>query len=425
MLTSFSRNVHIVCAPGYSKFRFLSTVLGIETSCDDTGAAVVTDQRMVLGEALASQTAISVNNGGVVPPIAQKLHAENIAATVSTAMRNSGLSFKDLDAIAVTVKPGMALSLKIGVTYAKELATKYKLPIIPIHHMEAHALTALLTDKNLTFPFLAMLVSGGHSLLALTKSVDEFLLLGTSLDMSPGDCLDKIARRLKLSTLNGGEFSQIPGGMAIELMAQTSTSPSTYPIPTPRSVSRDCDFSFSGIRSAAERLIANLEKDIQCSPLPTDVIASICSACQTSVTKLFCRRVQRAIEYCVRNSLLPSSVQIPESTWPRPKIREVTDPSAAALVLSGGVASNQFVRSGLTKVAAYYGMRFTAPPPRLCTDNGVMIAWNGALLHSQGKRIEHNPSLIDFSPRAPLGKSLREDVAAANIRIKPIQATRA
>ncbi|VDL21996.1 unnamed protein product [Hymenolepis diminuta] len=381
MLFSYSVVARVICATRHFKFRSFSTILGIETSCDDTGAAVVNDQR----------------NGGVVPPIAQKLHAENIASTVLTAMRNSSLSFRDLDAIAVTVKPGMALSLKIGVVYAKNLATKYKLPIIPIHHMEAHALTALLTDKNLTFPFLVLLVSGGHSLLALAKSVDEFLLLGTSLDMSPGDCLDKIARRLKLSTLNDGEFNQIPGGMAIELMAQTSSNPTAYPMPTPRSVSRDCDFSFSGIRSAAERLIANLEKEMQCSPLPTDVIASICAACQTSVTRLFCRRVQRAIAYCVHNSLLPSSVQIPEPTWSRPEIREVTDLSAPALVISGGVASNHFMRSELAKVAAYYGMRFTAPPPRLCTDNGVMIAW------------------------APLGKDIRAEVAAANIRIKPLQ----
>ncbi|KAM3185264.1 hypothetical protein ACTXT7_006730 [Hymenolepis weldensis] len=413
MLFSYSSISRVICATRCSKFRSLSTILGIETSCDDTGVAVVNDQRLVLGEAIASQTATSVKNGGVVPPIAQKLHAENIATTVSTAMSNSSLSFGDLDAIAVTVKPGMALSLKIGVVYAKNLAIKYKLPIIPIHHMEAHALTALLTDKN-----------GGHSLLALAKSVDEFLLLGTSLDMSPGDCLDKIARRLKLSTLNDGEFNQIPGGMAIELMAQTSSNPTAYPMPTPRSVSRDCDFSFSGIRSAAERLIANLEKEMQCSPLPTDVIASICAACQTSVTRSFCRRVQRAIVYCVHNSLLPSSVQIPERTWSRPEIREVTDLSAPALVVSGGVASNHFMRSELSRVAAYYGMRFTAPPPRLCTDNGVMIAWNGALLHSQGKRIEYNPGLIDFSPRAPLGRDIRAEVAAANIRIKPLQVGR-
>uniref|UniRef100_A0A0R3WQJ2 N(6)-L-threonylcarbamoyladenine synthase n=1 Tax=Hydatigena taeniaeformis TaxID=6205 RepID=A0A0R3WQJ2_HYDTA len=374
--------------------------LGIETSCDDTGVAVVNGKRTILGESLASQTPTSVKMGGVIPPLAQKLHVENIGGTVLTAIEMSGVSWDDLDAIAVTVKPGMALSLKIGVTYAKQLAVKHNLPIIPVHHMEAHALTAMLTDESLTFPFLALLVSGGHSLLALAKDVDEFLLLGTSLDMSPGDCLDKIARRLHLATLNNAMYSQIPGGMAIELMARTSCRSGVYPMPTPRSTVRDCDFSFSGIRSAADRLIARLEKEQVDGILPVGVIASICASCQTAVTRLFCRRVQRAIEFCVLNSLLPSSV------------------------VSGGVASNLFIRSELTKVAAHYGMRLVAPPPRLCTDNGVMVAWNGVLLHSRGKRIEHDPSVIDFSPRAPLGKDIRTLVANANIQIKPLQLAR-
>ncbi|VDK40228.1 unnamed protein product [Taenia asiatica] len=389
MLANFSfswLSVRLFGFPNPVASRPLSTILGIETSCDDTGAAVVNNKRMVLGESLASQTPTSIKMGGVVPPIAQKLHVENIEETVSTAMKKSSISWDNLDAIAVTVKPGMALSLKIGVVYAKQLAVKHNLPIIPIHHMEAHALTAMLTDErykcvkltcflSLTLPFLALLVSGGHSLLTLARDIDEFLLLGTSLDMSPGDCLDKIARRLHLASLNNAMYSQIPGGMAIEMMARTSYRPEIYPMPTPRSVARDCDFSFSGIRSAADRLIARLEKEHADGVLPIDVIASICASCQTAVTRLFCRRAQRAIEYCVLNSLLPSSVQIPQTSWPTPSPPTNVDPSAPALVVSGGVASNLFIRNELTKVAAHYGMRLVAPPPRLCTDNGVMVAW--------------------------------------------------
>lgn len=407
-----------------SASRALSTILGIETSCDDTGAAVVNNQRIILGESLVSQTPTSVKMGGVVPPVAQKLHVENIGKTVSTAMEKSGISWDNLDAIAVTVKPGMALSLKIGVVHAKQLAVRHNLPIIPIHHMEAHALTAMLTDESLTLPFLALLVSGGHSLLALARDIDEFLVLGISLDMSPGDCLDKVARRLHLASLNDGIYSQIPGGMAIELMARNSCGSRAFPIPTPRSVARDCDFSFSGIRSAADRLIARLEEDQVNGVLPVDVIASICASCQNAVTRLCCRRVQRAIEYCALNSLLPSSIRIPQTAWPTPPLPTSIDPSAPALVVSGGVASNLFIRNELTKVAAHYGMRLVAPPPRLCTDNGVMVAWNGALLHSRGKRIEYDPSVIDFSPRAPLGKDIRALVAKANIQIKPLQVAR-
>ncbi|VDD75695.1 unnamed protein product [Mesocestoides corti] len=328
----------------------------------------------------------------------------------------------------------MALSLKVGVMYAKQLAVTHKLPIIPIHHMEAHALTAMLTDErlvckfndhfSLNFPYLVLLVSGGHSLLAVAKDVDDFLLLGTSLDISPGDCLDKIARRLRLSAIGNGIYSQIPGGMAVELMARTSKNPTAYPMPTPRSVNRDCDFSFSGIRSAADRLINRLEKE-NGGVISMEDIASICSSCQTAVTRLFCRRLQRAIEYCILERHLPPSVKIPASSWPTPRVPSNPDPAAAALVLSGGVASNTFMRTELAKVATHYGMRLVAPPPRLCTDNGVMIAWNGVLLHSRGKRLECDPSMIDFTPRAPLGKDIRSLVSEACIRIKPLPVARA
>uniref|UniRef100_A0A0X3QHQ3 N(6)-L-threonylcarbamoyladenine synthase n=2 Tax=Schistocephalus solidus TaxID=70667 RepID=A0A0X3QHQ3_SCHSO len=172
--------------------RHISTVLGIETSCDDTGAAVVTNSRTILGEALKSQTRMTVRFGGVLPTIASQLHAENIHHVVDAALHNSGLSWNNLSAVAVTVKPGMAFSLKVGVQFAKELTTTHGLPIIPIHHMEAHALTALLTDEGLNFPFLVLLASGGHSLLALARGLEDFLLLGTSRDISPGECLDKL-----------------------------------------------------------------------------------------------------------------------------------------------------------------------------------------------------------------------------------------
>ena len=188
-------------------------ILGIETSCDDTGVAIVDTDGNILGEALHSQLQTHLDLGGIIPVVARDLHKENIAQVVATAMQNAKLNFSDLSAIAVTVKPGMALSLLVGTAFAKDLAKTWSKPLIPIHHMEAHALTARMVEKvyihlyspyffyfqliitinfQVDFPFMVLLVSGGHCLLALVKSVDEFLCLGESNDNSPGEILDKV-----------------------------------------------------------------------------------------------------------------------------------------------------------------------------------------------------------------------------------------
>nr|VZI48136.1 unnamed protein product [Spirometra erinaceieuropaei] len=366
----------------------------------------------ILGEALESQNRTTIRFGGVLPTIASQLHAENINRVVNTALQNSGLSWKDLSAVAVTVKPGMAFSLKVGVQYAKEVTGTHGLPIIPVHHMEAHALTAMLTDESLTFPFLVLLVSGGHSLLALVRGLEDFLLLGTSLDISPGECLDKVARRLRLSWLNNGQFAECAGGQAIEILARSS--PAGIPgiqLPTPRGRDRDCDFSFSGIHVAADLLIKRLEQSNDLSaPQQLDLtqISAVCSSVQTAVTRHLCRRLQRAVEFCARERLLPVSVPSSETPAYGNTALSPEESLQPALVVSGGVGSNLFIRGALARVAHHYGMRLVAPPPRLCTDNGVMIAWNGALLHDAGLRISKDPTLVDYSPRAPLGEDVRD-----------------
>ncbi|TPP62620.1 putative tRNA threonylcarbamoyladenosine biosynthesis protein osgepl1 [Fasciola gigantica] len=182
-------------------------ILGLETSCDDTGASVISQDGIVVSEKVQSQTKFSVFFGGVLPAVARELHQRSITQLTESVMREAGLTWTNLDAVAVTVKPGMPLSLKVGVSYAKEIAQKYTLPIIPIHHMEAHALTAQLIDPGLQFPFLVLLLSGGHGLLALARGLEDFVLLGTALDASPGDVLDKVCLfrsimfRMKLSDL--------------------------------------------------------------------------------------------------------------------------------------------------------------------------------------------------------------------------------
>ncbi|KAL7064054.1 hypothetical protein AAHC03_04913 [Spirometra sp. Aus1] len=299
----------------------------------------------------------------------------------------------------------MAFSLKVGVQYAKEVTGTH----------------------GLTFPFLVLLVSGGHSLLALVRGLEDFLLLGTSLDISPGECLDKVARRLRLSWLNNGQFAECAGGQAIEILARSS--PAGIPgiqLPTPRGRDMDCDFSFSGIHVAADLLIKRLEQSNDLSaPQQLDLtqISAVCSSVQTAVTRHLCRRLQRAVEFCARERLLPVSVPSCETSAYGNTALSPEESLQPALVVSGGVGSNLFIRGALARVAHHYGMRLVAPPPRLCTDNGVMIAWNGALLHDAGLRISKDPTLVDYSPRAPLGEDVRDLVRKADIKVKPLKLT--
>ncbi|KAF5396141.1 tRNA N6-adenosine threonylcarbamoyltransferase mitochondrial [Paragonimus heterotremus] len=245
----------------------LRCILGLETSCDDTGVAVISVDGKVLNEKVASQTNLSVMLGGVLPTVARGLHEQEIRSTTNSVLFDAGISWKDIGSVAVTVKPGMPLSLKVGVAYAKELAALHKIPLIPVHHMEAHALVATLTDPELRFPYLVLLLSGGHGLLALARGLEDFLLLGTALDASPGDVLDKLARRMKLSRLGDDRLRYACGGRAIELMAAENVTDShLFDLPSPRSGDRDCDFSFTGIHLAAERVIKRLETEQRGTP---------------------------------------------------------------------------------------------------------------------------------------------------------------
>ncbi|VDP77098.1 unnamed protein product [Echinostoma caproni] len=271
---------------------------------------------------------------------------------------------------------------------------------------------------RLQFPFLVLLLSGGHGLLALARGLEDFILLGTALDASPGDILDKIARRLKLNRIQDPRLKEVSGGRAIEILAtECPGSPHLFNLPNPRSQKRDCDFSFTGIHIAAERIIDKLESenagtfyffhatDRDSKLLPRDLLASICAAIQLSFTQLICRRVQRAIEL----TTIHSDLLMQGLPWP------------TKLVVSGGVAANSYIRYGLVETAGLYGLHVVAPPPRLCTDNGVMIAWNGLLLFRDGSRITHDLSQIDFEPKAPFGIDCRALVQKANLKIKPIR----
>ncbi|PNF43359.1 putative tRNA N6-adenosine threonylcarbamoyltransferase, mitochondrial [Cryptotermes secundus] len=376
-------------------------VLGIETSCDDTGCAIVDSNGKILGEALNSQQQIHLNHGGIIPPIARDLHKQHIEHVVHDALRIASIELSDVDAIATTVKPGLPLSLVVGMNYGKHLSRTSGKPLIPVHHMEAHALTIRMVQK-VDFPFLVLLISGGHCLLAVVQAVDKFLLLGQSLDDAPGEAFDKAARRLKLRNLP--EFRTLSGGRAIELAASKSTDPQAFEFPMVMAQYRDCNFSMAGIKNCVRRHILQQEKlhGVEGDELIPDVF-NLCAGIQMAVTRHLCQRLQRGMEFVTLQNLLPRDNK--------------------TLVLSGGVACNTFIKRAMGLVCQHMGYSLAVPPPHLCTDNGIMIAWNGIERLCADIGITHDLDSVDIDSKCPLGEDWTDKVAKASIKCKWIKLT--
>ncbi|KAM4026272.1 tRNA N6-adenosine threonylcarbamoyltransferase, mitochondrial isoform 2-T3 [Anomaloglossus baeobatrachus] len=381
-----------------SLVNYQRVVLGIETSCDDTGAAVVDENGKILGEAIHSQKEVHLKTGGIIPSVAQRLHKENIDRVVNEAVRSSGISLHEVSAIATTVKPGLALSLGVGLSYSLNLVKRYSKPFIPIHHMEAHALTIRLLHQ-VEFPFLVLLISGGHCILSVANGISDFLLLGQSHDESPGEALDKVARRLSLFKL--AECSSMSGGQSIEYLAQFGEKTFINHKP-PMTHYQDCNFSFTGLRNHYNCLIKNLEdkEGIQKGAL-LRYAADIAASAQHSVAHHLVKRTQRAILFCKQERLLPFS--------------------KASLVVSGGVASNKYICKLLQNLTDDLDMSLLCPPPNLCTDNGVMIAWNGIERLRIGAGVLENTKDIRYEPRALFGKNISEQVREAAIKLPPLK----
>ncbi|XP_067005385.1 tRNA N6-adenosine threonylcarbamoyltransferase, mitochondrial isoform X2 [Anabrus simplex] len=370
-----------------------SLILGIETSCDDTGCAIVDNSGRILGEALHSQQETHLKYGGIIPPVAKNLHRKHIDRVVKDAVAAANIDVSEVDAIATTVKPGLPLSLVVGMEYGKQMCLEYDKPFIPIHHMEAHALTIRMIQE-VEFPFLVLLISGGHCLLSVVKAVDKFLLLGSSLDDAPGEAFDKVIRRLKLR--NMPEFCNMSGGAALEKAAERG-DPLAFEFPSVMTQYRDCNFSLAGLKNKARRHI--IEEEIKHEIEGDGIIPGVfdlCASFQLAVSVHLCRRVQRAMDYIELKNLLPSD--------------------SKHLVVSGGVACNGYIAHMLSVVCGKYGYELAVPPPHLCTDNGVMIAWNGMERWQAGVGIYQDFKGIDIESKCPLGEDIREDVAQASIK---------
>jgi N6-L-threonylcarbamoyladenine synthase len=314
------------------------TILGIETSCDETAAAIVTEKKDILANFVLSQQEHAAF-GGVVPEVAARAHLDHLDGLITQAMTQAGLGFKDLDGIAVTAGPGLIGGVLVGVMTAKAIAAVHGLPLSAVNHLEGHALTARLTD-DVAFPYLLLLVSGGHCQLLVVEGVGKYQRLGTTIDDAVGEAFDKTAKILGLG---------YPGGPAVEkTAAQCTDVPAAlkrFSFPKPLLGKPGCNFSFSGLKTAARRAAADAG--------PAETV-DLCCAFQETVAAILADRTRNAIlQYLALNPLTP------------------------ALVVAGGVAANMRLRSVLESLAAKHGLRFVAPPLGLCTDNAAMIAWAG------------------------------------------------
>jgi N6-L-threonylcarbamoyladenine synthase len=317
------------------------TVLGLETSCDETAAAVVRrgpDGAVeVLSSVIASQIAAHAPFGGVVPEIAARAHVESIDASAAQALRDAGVGFEGLTGVAATAGPGLVGGVMVGLSFGKAVALARGLPLVAVNHLEGHALSARLAAQ-VDYPFLLLLVSGGHCQLLSVEGVGACRRLGTTIDDAAGEAFDKIAKTLGLS---------YPGGPALEALARTGDA-SKFVLPRMLLGRKDCDFSFSGLKTAAARLAEGLETDAERADLAATVQAAI-------ATQLAERSDRAMAAYAQAHA-----------------------GQGLRFVVAGGVAANQAVRAKLQATAEAHGFSFTAPPLAYCTDNAAMIALAGA-----------------------------------------------
>jgi N6-L-threonylcarbamoyladenine synthase len=316
-------------------------VLGIETTCDETAAAVVElrpdGSGAILSSEVMSQIAEHAAYGGVVPEIAARAHVDLIDRIVRRALDHAGVKLADLDGIAAAAGPGLIGGVIVGLTTGKALALASGKPFVAVNHLEAHALTARLTD-GVEFPYLLLLVSGGHTQLIAVNGIGKYTRIGTTVDDAVGEAFDKVAKMLGLP---------YPGGPQVEREAEHG-DPRRFDFPRPMLGRKEPDFSLSGLKTAV-RLLAE-----RIAPLSQQDIADICASFQAAIVDVLVDRVRVGLGVFRAGHGYPS-----------------------ALVVAGGVAANGAIRRALTRLGTESGLRLVMPPPHLCTDNGAMIAWTG------------------------------------------------
>ncbi len=353
-------------------------MLGIESSCDETAAAIVRRNAdgsgTILANQVLSQDAEHAPFGGVVPEIAARAHVTHLDGIIERAMETAGVGYADLDGVAATAGPGLIGGVIVGLMTAKSIAQAKQLPFIAVNHLEGHALTVGLTD-NIAAPFLLLLVSGGHTQLLMVSDVGVYKRLGTTIDDAVGEAFDKTAKLLNLG---------FPGGPAVERCARAGDA-EAFALPRPLLGQDNCNFSFSGLKTAVRRAFEQTER--------TDdrLRADICASFQAAVCECLRDRAGRAMTL--------TAEQLPADSDP-------------VFVIAGGVAANETLRTAFEQLCSERGFRLLCPPRELCTDNAAMIAWAGAERLHRGMC-----DTLDVAPRArwPLDP-LAEPVGGAGVK---------
>jgi len=348
-------------------------MLAIESSCDETGVALVADGRDILADVVASQVALHAATGGIVPEVAARAHLRWIVPVLDAAFADAGVGWSDIDGIAVTYGPGLAGSLLVGINFAKALAWVHDLPLIGVNHLEGHVYAAWLADRGTdppqpVFPLVALVVSGGHTFLVAMADHLTYRLLGTTVDDAAGEAFDKVGRLLGLG---------YPGGPAIQRAAAGATR---RDVTFPRAWLGDSyDFSFSGLKTAARRIVdaARADEGLPAGDpearLSDATVAELADGFQASVVDVLVTKTMRAAE----------------------------ETGAASIVLGGGVAANAVLRERLAAEADRCGVPLIVPRPGLCTDNGAMIGAAGARRFLAGERSGFD---LDARPSLPLAR---------------------
>ena len=328
------------------------TVLGIESSCDETAVSIVRLKDKKDGEILSnivfSQIDEHLPYGGVVPEIASRSHVESLGPLIDRALNEASLKLSNIDGIAATAGPGLVGGLIVGLTTAKGISLGANIPLVGVNHLEGHALTPLLTNK-ISFPYILLLISGGHTQLILVKDLGEYIQLGTTLDDAVGEAFDKAAKFLDLG---------YPGGPALEKISKEG-SKNRFNFPRPLLKSQDCNFSFSGLKTSLIREVKEIE------PLTQNDLADLASSYQQAIIDCLKAKSDRAISMA------------------KDKYKDL---DINYFVASGGVASNKAIGESLNELAVENNMEFVAPPIKFCTDNAAMIAWAGGLRLLSGQK---------------------------------------
>ncbi len=321
-------------------------ILGIETSCDETGIAIYDSHQGLLGHALHSQVALHADYGGVVPELASRDHVQKTLPLIRQVLDESGLKAADIDGVAYTAGPGLAGALMVGAGIGRSLAYAWNVPAVAVHHMEGHLLAPMLEDKPPAFPFVALLVSGGHTQLVQVDGIGQYLLLGESLDDAAGEAFDKTAKMLGLG---------YPGGPILAKLAQQG-NPERFRFPRPMTDRPGLDFSFSGLKTFALNTMHANKQDEQ--PLDQQTKADIALAFETAVVETLVIKCKRAFKQT----------------------------GLSRLVIAGGVSANQHLRSRMDELCKQNNAQVYYPRLEFCTDNGAMIAFAGCQRLLAGER---------------------------------------